>query len=249
MLSTQVSMKRSQTVVKAVLALYLGALLCSAQELPALPQGSHCGPGEGDTYQQCLQKAERGDWLAQYNLGVKFSDGDEVVQDYQQAMSWFLRSAEQGNPLAEGNIAALYFSGKGVPEDDGKGFQWYHKAAEHGHVTAQADVGIAYLFGRGVPQDYQAAVEWLRKAAEQGDALGQRNLGFAYRWGYGVPQDYVQAHMWFNLASTGQMWLASPNQHIGQAAGKDRDEVASKMTPAQIAEAQRLAREFQTKGR
>jgi hypothetical protein len=58
-----------------------------------------------------------------------------------------------------------------------------------------------------------------------------------YYNGQGVTQDYVQAHMWYNLAvSKGH-----------ENATKNRDNVAKKMTPAQIAEAQRLAREWQPK--
>ena len=65
----------------------------------------------------------------------------------------------------------------------------------------------------------------------RGDALGQHNLGLMYANGQGVVQDYVQAHKWFNLGATS-----------GDASAvKNRDIVASKMTPAQIAEAQRLA--------
>ena len=62
----------------------------------------------------------------------------------------------------------------------------------------------------------------------------QCNLGVMYYNGEGVPQDYVQAHMWFNLA-------ASKGDENGR---KNRDIVAKKMTPTQIAEAQRLAREW-----
>ena len=52
-----------------------------------------------------------------------------------------------------------------------------------------------------------------------------------YGQGLGLKQDYVRAHMWFNLAGT-----------AGNATGvKDRDLVAAKMTPQQIAEAQKMA--------
>jgi len=50
----------------------------------------------------------------------------------------------------------------------------------------------------------------------------------------GVPQDYVQAHMWYNLASADG----------GSYASKLRADIARKMTPDQIAEAQALAREW-----
>jgi TPR repeat protein len=61
-----------------------------------------------------------------------------------------------------------------------------------------------------------------------------------YALGAGVPQDYVQAHMWFNLA-------ASKSSRIRDMAISDREAVASRMTPEQLAEAQRLAREWQPK--
>jgi uncharacterized protein len=55
-----------------------------------------------------------------------------------------------------------------------------------------------------------------------------------YAQGHGVPQDDVLAHMWFNLAAA-----------IGEkSAVTDRDKAAAQMTPAQVAEAQKLAREW-----
>ncbi len=80
-------------------------------------------------------------------------------------------------------------------------------------------------------------MRWYRKAAEQGYAPAQYGLGAMYGNGYGVPQDYVQAHMWFNLAGA---------QREKQAV-KSRDIVAKRMTPAQIAEAQKLACEWKPK--
>ncbi len=99
-----------------------------------------------------------------------------------------------------------------------------------------------YERGHGVPQDYAEAVGWYRKAAEQGVAVAQRSLGAMYYNGEGVPQDYVQAHMWFNLAAS-----SFPSGEKRDTAVKNRDIVAEKMTPAQIAEAQKLAREWKAK--
>ena len=58
-----------------------------------------------------------------------------------------------------------------------------------------------------------------------------------YDNGRGVLQDYVRAHMWYNLAA------AQGNK----PATKNRDLLAKRMTPAQIAEAQKLAREWRPK--
>jgi TPR repeat protein len=63
-----------------------------------------------------------------------------------------------------------------------------------------------------------------------------------YENGRGAPQDYVRAHMWYNLAASG----ASDNRTREEAV-KARDAIAAKMTSAQIAEGQRLAREWTPK--
>jgi hypothetical protein len=75
---------------------------------------------------------------------------------------------------------------------------------------------------------------WYRKAAEQGHAVAKLFLGIMYAEGLGVPQDYVRAYMWFSLsAAQGE-----------QRAVKKLEMVESKMTPAQISEAQKLARDW-----
>ena len=77
----------------------------------------------------------------------------------------------------------------------------------------------------------------IRALAEQGNALAQNSLGGKYATGQGVSQDYVFAHMWSNLAAS----------QGNEDAVKQCDEIATKMTPDQIAKAQRLAREWMPK--
>ena len=113
------------------------------------------------------------------------------------------------------------------------------KAAQ-GHAAAQSKLGVMYTNGQGVPQDDGEAVKWFRAAAEQGHAGAQSNLGLMYREGRGVPH-YVQAHMWYNLAAS------QSSGEDRETAAKNRDDIAKKMTPEQIAEAQRLAREWKPK--
>ncbi len=114
--------------------------------------------------------------------------------------------------------------------------------AEQGNAAAQYNLGQMYIYGRGVPEDYAEAAKWYRKAAEQGHANAQYNLGVMYDNGQGVPQDYVQAHMWYNLAAAGITPGGSRDIVV-----EHRDAVAKQMTPAQIVEAQRLARQWKPK--
>ena len=121
---------------------------------------------------------------------------------------------------------------------------WYRKAAEQGNAVAQFSLGFMYNNGEGVPQDYVQALSWYRKAAEQGNAGAQSELGVMYNNGQGVPQDYVQAHLWSNLAAAG---FSAAMVDMRNEAADNRDKIMAKMTPAQIAEAQRLAREWKSK--
>ena len=165
-----------------------------------------------------------------------FENGLTAAQtgDYQTAFKLWKPLAENGNALAQFNLGIMYNDGKGVPQDYVKAVIWYLSAAEQGVAFAQYSLGLMYLEGKGVRRDYAEASKWFRKAADQGHSDAQRNLGVMYVKGQGVPQDYVQSHMWFNLAASGGI----------ADAGKYRDSVSKLMTPDQIAEAQRLAREW-----
>lgn len=76
-----------------------------------------------------------------------------------------------------------------------------------------------------------------RNAAHRGDAIAQYDLGRRYEAGNGVLQDYVLAHMWLNLSAVSQ----SP---IRGMAAQAREQLQQKMTPIQVADAQRLARDW-----
>ncbi len=118
----------------------------------------------------------------------------------------------------------------------------FRPLAEQDHAGAQSYLGFMYYKGHGVPQDDAEAAKWYRKAAEQGNAKAQNDLGALYSNGQGVPQDYVQAHMWFNLAVS----RYAPGEDRDRAV-RNRDRNAIWLTPAQISEAQKLAREWKPK--
>ena len=92
-------------------------------------------------------------------------------------------------------------------------------------------LGAFFRDGTGVEQDYSKAAFWFESAAEQGYARAQRNLGLLYRDGLGLTKDPIEAQKWFNLSAASGEELAKTN----------RDELAAKMAPAELDEAQRLA--------
>lgn len=144
--------------------------------------------------------------------------------------------AEHGNARAQCNLGAIYDRDQNYAE----AVRWYRKAAEQDYDIAQYLLGGMYEQGSGVTQDYAEAVRWWRKAAERGNAEALYNLGVMYATGRGVAQNYVRAYMWATLASR----AGGKSQ---KAAASLCDVLATKMTPAQIAEAQRLASERKLK--
>jgi len=190
------------------------------------------------------QLAENGDGNAQTNLGFMYFSGQGVSKSYAESVKWYRRAAEKGHATAQFNLGLMYANGQGVPQDYTESLKWYRRAAQQGYADAQSNIGFMYDHGRGVPQDYARAVIWYRRAAEKGYATAQFNLGVMYKAGKGVPKDYVLAHFWFNLAA----WRFPESKRKDREDAETlRDLVASKMTPAQIAEAQRMAREWRPK--
>jgi uncharacterized protein len=163
-----------------------------------------------------------------------YEDGTAAAErgDYDTAVRLIRPLADQGDSSAQTFLGQLFRVV--IPPDNAAAASWYSKAAEHGDAFAQGQLGFLYANGLGVTQDHAAAASWYRKAANQGRANTQASLGLMYVFGLGVPQDYVTAHMWFDLAA------ARGNRD----AVRDRDKIAAQMTPEQIAEAQKLAREW-----
>ena len=167
----------------------------------------------------------RADWRA--DAGAAYARGD-----YQTEMSILKPRAEQGLAIAQARLGYMYALGEGVVQDYKTAAKWLTLAAEQSDERSQYILGLLYEKGQGVARDENTAAKWFTKSAEKGHAPAQNNLGLTYQTGRGVSQDYVKAHMWFSIAAIdGSSKYAVPN----------RDEIAKKMTPAQIARAQELA--------
>jgi len=220
-------------------------------------------------FQNFKRAAELGNADAQFNVGYQYYQGapqdpqgkcsrrsnvpkgnffdqfDEPFcpadKNVAAAVEWWQKAAAQGNWKAQFNLAGRYGSGEGVAKDYSRAYRLYEAVAEladkkEGFIPsavydAQYNLGVMTRLGEGVPKDDVKAVEWYQRAASSGHAPAQQNLGGAYLDGEGVARDNVLAYAWSNLAA-GQG---------KEGAGKNRDIAARRMTPAEIAEAQRLS--------
>ncbi len=106
--------------------------------------------------------------------------------------------------------------------------------AEQGDDEAQLHLGLLYRDGHGVMPDHREAEKWLKRSAEQENVRARIALGSLYADRQGLVQNDVLALLWFNFAVT----------QGSQEAASLRETLLTRMTPAQIKEAQRLGREY-----
>ena len=181
-------------------------------------------------------RAEEGDDAgAQHLLGGCYLHGDYgVQQDYELARHWLQRAADHEIP-PESQQPTESLTGKSVRE-----------ASDLAWSVCLASLSLAgmSLEGQGRDVDYAEAARWFDRAAQLGAGVANRYLGRLCEIGLGVPQDFVLAYAHYDQARE----IA----HVGTPPGsrdEERDWLALRMTPEQIAEAQSIAREWQRQTR
>ena len=141
--------------------------------------------------------------------------------------------AEKGDADAQCNLGDCYYYGKGVTVNWTEGAEWYQKAAEQGHAEAQYKFGI--YCGEGGVKDYAEMIKWYHRSANQGYAKAQYSLGRCYAKGQVVTRNLVEAYKWCNLSNASMSF----NYDV-----EELSRIKQMMTPDQIAEAEKLTREF-----
>jgi hypothetical protein len=112
--------------------------------------------------------AAAGDADAQLKLGLRYAEGDGVIQNQKEAAKWLELAARQGKTDAQYHYGLALLKGRGVVQDYRAAFSWIEKAAQRGHAKAQFDLGELYRYGTGTAADKPRAYLWFNLAAAQG---------------------------------------------------------------------------------
>jgi TPR repeat protein len=199
-------------------------------------KGTGVAKDEPEAVKWYRKAADQNDAAAQYNLGLCYGFGGGVAKDEVEAVNWYRKAAGQNYPKAHRRLGLCYATGTGVAKDEVEAVKWFRKAAEENNASAQYLLGWCYAGSHGVAKDEMEAVRWYRKAAEQNNAQAQSELGACYFGGRGVAKDYVEAYKWRLLA-------AAQGNEIAKKAVSALE--SSFMTREQIADGQKLARNFE----
>jgi hypothetical protein len=148
-----------------------------------------------------LAEAERGNVVAQYNVGLMYAEGLGTKQIPAEAARWYRMAAEQGHADAQFELSEILYWGDGVPVDLEEAAHWTRLAAEQGHAEAQFGLGNMYYSGEGLPVDLDESAHWTLLAAQQGLAAAQYEMGWAYYFGEGVEESIPESFRWFELSA------------------------------------------------
>jgi hypothetical protein len=161
-----------------------------------------------------------------------------MAADTTWAMHFFGLAGEQGHARAQVLLGIMFLEGADTPENAAEARRWFQCAAEQGDLEAQLRLGLLSSAGRQeTAQDVREKLKWIGRAADGGHATAQLIMGISCRTGRDMPQNLVEAYKWLSLAASRE-----PADQNRTTAIHECEATAAQMTPAQLAEAQRLAR-------
>jgi putative methionine-R-sulfoxide reductase with GAF domain len=109
--------------------------------------------------------ADQGDPTAEFAIGARYATGEEVPQDYAQAVRWFTKAAQQGQVAAQATLGAYYWAGRGVPPDLMRAYFWSFLAEAGGDEASRSRVALlASRLTRGqILAAQKQANEWFKQ--------------------------------------------------------------------------------------
>jgi uncharacterized protein len=162
----------SQRARKSAFLFYLHLLLIAACT------GSAAGAGTTEEAEAAYRRgdyaaareilrplADAGDVRAEFLLGVLYSKGQAVPQNFYEAAKWYRKAATKGHAPSQTALGLSYELGRGVERDFADASTWYRKAADQGDLEGQYYLAQMYESGYGVPQDYVLAHLWFELAS------------------------------------------------------------------------------------
>jgi uncharacterized protein len=153
--------------------------------------------GNEDTQLQAIfdltGKANAGDAIAQYELGLYYLLGIGSVPDTVKAAYWTRKAAEQHHAVASYNMAVFLTNGWGIQWDPFEAFRDIQYAAKAGLPEAQYFMCRFLIENLVVPRDIKQAYRWVKIAADSGYAPAKDVAAEFIKRGWIHPGETVEA--------------------------------------------------------
>ena len=162
--------------------------ICAESAAQLLARGDHAGAAA-----VFGADAQKGQAVAQNNLGVLLLRGQGVGKDPLAARAWFEKAAAQGLRGAMYNLGMIFLRGYGTEVDRVTAAGWFEQAAQLGDPEAQFYLGMLHYRGTGGGGNPAVAGHWFELAAAQGVKEAQFNLALLLLEGKGLHPDEARA--------------------------------------------------------
>ena len=183
---------------------------------------------ESEFLQMLRRLADGGNTHVMYRLGRMHAAGIGGVRDEVEAVRWYRKAADAGNLSATAALAVALLEGRGTGIDQQGGLRLLRTAAAKDHLEAMNRLGHILADGKLADKDTLEAARLFTRAAEAGHAPSMVDIGLMYANGQGAAKNAVLACMWITR---------------GTGFSSNCREVIPEITSAQIAEAEKLARD------
>lgn len=151
--------------------------------------------------QELARKADAGDIESQYQMGLHFTTGADVEQNYAQGLSYFEKAATSGHTDAQYMLGMAYYLGRGTALNYEQARKWLELAADKHHREAMHYLGEIYFNGYGTEAEPAWGIHWIGQSAEMGYSEAQYLLGTSYLTGIGSIKNTRQGLAWLNTAA------------------------------------------------
>jgi len=160
---------------------WLMSILAATSLASGLPLWANSEPVPDVT--ALTRSAEKGDALAQFQLGRAYYRGAGLPKDEKKAVEWMEKAAAQGNTDAITSMGFFHAQGIGVEESETKAVEWFRRGAENGSATCKLNLGLLLRQGKTIQTSSDESLRLMHEAAEAGSVEAQSYLGQLYFMG------------------------------------------------------------------
>ena len=100
-----------------------------------------------------LQKANKGNSIAQCNLATLYYEGEKIEQSYSKAFYWYKKAAQQGYAKAQFYLGLQYERAEGISYSLSDAIYWYKKALGNGYSDARCFLENLYFIEIENPEE------------------------------------------------------------------------------------------------
>jgi len=156
-----------------------------------------------------ILKAKNGNPQSQHELAFEYWSGENLKQDFSEAMKWWKLSSSNGFAKAYYNLGCMYMNGDGTHINYKKSYYYFNLSIKRKHTYQSASYFILahkfYLDGLGGKKNIKKGIKYSNIAAKKNNIMAQYLLGSYYDDSidiyYNIKKDNAIAFKYYKMAA------------------------------------------------